>query len=67
MGLIDMMKPLSTVLSSVVNKSRQHQEKIYREHQESNPGPLDAKQEAIHCDIDPPPQKKKHPSILLTD
>ena len=29
MGLIDIIKPLSIVLASAVNKSRQHQEKIF--------------------------------------
>ena len=37
MGLIDMIKPLSTVLSSAINKSQQHQEKNSWERRESNP------------------------------
>ena len=46
MSLIDIIKPLSTVLSSVVNKSQQHQEKIYWESRELNPGLLGEKQYA---------------------
>ena len=38
MGLIDIIKPLSTVLSSAFNKPQQHQEKNSWERQESNPG-----------------------------
>ena len=38
MGLIDIIKPLFTVLSSAVNKSQQHQEKNSCEHWESSPG-----------------------------
>ena len=45
MGLIDIIKPLSTVLNSAVNKSQQHQEKNSWEHQELNLGLLGAKQE----------------------
>ena len=37
-GLIDLIKPLSTVLSTAVNKSQQYQEKNSRERKESNPG-----------------------------
>ena len=32
MGLIDIIKPMSTVLSSAINKSLQHQEKNSWEH-----------------------------------
>ena len=45
MSSIDIIKPLSTVLSSVIDKSQQHQEKNSQESQELNPGPLGAKQE----------------------
>ena len=38
MGSIDIIKALSTVLSSAVSKSQQHQEKKSRERRESNPG-----------------------------
>ena len=38
MGSIDMIKPLSTVLRSAVNKSQQHQEKNSWERRVSNPG-----------------------------
>ena len=44
MGSIDIIKPLSTVLSSAINKSQQHQEKNSWEDQESNPGLLGEKQ-----------------------
>ena len=43
------MKPLSTVLSSAVNKAQQHQEKNYRERRESNPGLLGEKQVCYIC------------------
>ena len=43
MGLICIIKPKSTVLSSAINKS--HQEKNSWECQESNPGPLGAKRD----------------------
>ena len=49
MGSIDILKLLFTVLSSAVNKSQQHQDKNYFEHQESNPGLLDEKQEFHLC------------------
>ena len=49
MGSIDIVKPLSTVLSSAGYKSQQHQEKNYWECRESNLGPLGAKQECYHC------------------
>ena len=45
MGSIDMIKPLSTVQSSAVNKSQQHQEKNYWKWQESIPGLLGVKRE----------------------
>ena len=45
MGLIDMIKPLSTVQSSAVNKSQQPQEKNSWECRDSNPGPHGAKRE----------------------
>ena len=45
MGLICIIKPLSTVLSSAVNKSQQHQEKKSWERQELNPGSLGAKRD----------------------
>ena len=38
MGSIDILKSLSTVLSSAVNKSQQHQEKNSWEWQELNSG-----------------------------
>ena len=49
MGLIDIIKPMSTVLSSVVNKSPQDQEKNSNEHQESNPGQQGEKQVCCLC------------------
>ena len=52
MGSNDFVKPLSTIPGSAINKSLQSQEKNSRECQESNPGPLGAKQESfpfVHC------------------
>ena len=46
MGLIDIIKPLSTVLSSAVNKSQQHQKKNSLERQGLNLGLQGAKQES---------------------
>ena len=45
MGLIDIIKPFSTLLSNALNKLQQHQEKKSWECQESNLGPLGAQQE----------------------
>ena len=45
MGSIDIIKPMSTVLSSAVNKSQQHQDKNSLERRELNLGPLGEKQE----------------------
>ena len=55
MGLIDIIKPLSTLLSSAVNKSQQHQEKNSREHRESNPRLLGEKQVCYPCAMQPLP------------
>ena len=44
MGLIDVIEPLSTVLSGAANKSKQHHEKNSWEYRESNPGLLGEKQ-----------------------
>ena len=49
MGSIDIIKPLSTVLSNAINESQQHYEKNSWEHQESNPGLLDEKQKCYLC------------------
>ena len=49
-----MIKPLSTVLSSAVNKSKQHQDKNSWEHRESNPGPLGEYQKCNFCARQPP-------------
>ena len=49
MGSIDIIKPLSTVLSSAVNKSREHQEKNSWERWESNPGLMGEKQVWYLC------------------
>ena len=43
MGPIDVMKPLSTVQTSAINKSQQQQEKHYWDCQESNLGLLGEK------------------------
>ena len=44
MGSIDIIKPLSTVLSSADNKSQQYQEKNSWECYETNPGLAGVKQ-----------------------
>ena len=49
MGSIDIIKPLSTVIISAINKSHQHQEKNYWEGWESNPGLLGKKQVCYLC------------------
>ena len=54
MGLIDIIKPLSTVLSGAVNKSQQHQEKKSWEHRESNRGQLGKKQVCYLCAMQSP-------------
>ena len=53
MGLIDIINPLSTVLSSAINKSPEDQEKHYWESQELNPGQLGEKQVCYHCAMQP--------------
>ena len=50
----DLIKPMSTVLSSVINKCQQHQEKICWERWEPNPGLLGEKQVCYLCAIQPP-------------
>ena len=54
MGLIDIIKPLSTVQSSAINKSQQHQEKNSWECQELNPGLLGEKQICYIRAMQPP-------------
>ena len=54
MGSIYIIKPMSTVLSSVVNKSKQHQEKNSWERQELNPELKGEKQECYLCAMQPP-------------
>ena len=49
MGSIDIIKHLSTVLSSDVNKSQQHLVKNSWECRESNPGLLGEKQSCYLC------------------
>ena len=44
MGSFDIIKPLTTVLSSAIKNSKQHQGKNSREHRESNLGLLGEKQ-----------------------
>ena len=51
MGSIDIIKPLPSVLSSAVNKSPQHQEKIFLERQELNLGLLDEKQVQVAVQV----------------
>ena len=53
MGLIDIIKHLSTVLSSDINKSQQHQNIKSWECRESNPGLLDEKQACYLCSSPP--------------
>ena len=60
MGLIDIIMLLSTIQSSVANKSQQHQEKISWERQELNPGLIGEKQVCYLCAMQPQPW-----SILL--
>ena len=52
MGSMDIIKPLSTVLSSTVNKSKQSV-KNYWEHRESNRGLLCEKQVCYLCTMLP--------------
>ena len=55
MGLIDTIEPLTTILSSAVNKSQQHQETNSWECSESNRGLLGAKKECYPLCYAPPP------------
>ena len=50
MGSMDIINPLSTDLSSVIDKSNQHQVNKFRE---SNPGQLGEKRERYHCAMFP--------------
>ena len=52
MGSMDIIKPLSTVLSSVIDKSNQHQDKVNK-FRESNPGQLGEKRERYLCAMFP--------------
>ena len=54
MGSIDVTKPLSTVLSSAVNKSHQHQEKNSWGCRESNPELVGERQICYLCAKHPP-------------
>ena len=61
MGSIDIIKRLSTVRGSAINKSQQHHEKNYWEHQESNPGLLLGELQVCYlCAMQPPPTPQKH-------
>ena len=55
MGLIGIFKPLSTVLSSAINESQQHQEENSWELRETNQGLLGEKQVCHLCAMQPPP------------
>ena len=57
MGLIGIIKPLSTVLKHVVNKSEKHHEKNYWECQESNEGLLGEREECYLCALQHPTLK----------
>ena len=57
MGLIDINKPLSAVLSSAIDKNQQHQEKNSWEHRELNQGLLGEKQVCFLCAMQPPSPK----------
>ena len=61
---LKLIKPLSTVLSSAVNKSQQHQEEHSWERWESNPGLLGEKQGCYLRAMQSPPQKKKRGNVL---
>ena len=50
---IDIIKPLSTALSSAFNKSQKNQEKNSWERRESNPGLLGEEQECYLCAMQP--------------
>ena len=54
MGTIDIIKRLSTLISSAVNKSQQHQDKNSWECRESNPGLLGEKQVCHLCAMQAP-------------
>ena len=56
MGSIDIIKPLSTVLGSAVNKSQQHQDKNSGECLELNPGLLGEKQVVCYQRAIQPPK-----------
>ena len=53
MALIEIIKPLSIVLSSAFNKSQQHQEKNSWDAQELNPGLLGEQQVCCLCAMQP--------------
>ena len=53
MGSIDIIKPMSSVLSSALGKSQQHQEKNSWECRESNLGLLGEKQVCYLCAMQP--------------
>ena len=53
MSSIDILKPLWTVVSSVINKCQQHQEKNSWDCQESHLGPLGEKRECLLCALQP--------------
>ena len=63
MGWTDIIKPLSTVLSSVVNKSQQHKDKNSEECLELNLGLLGEKQVCYQRAIQPP----KSPILLCNE
>ena len=58
MDLIDIIKPLSTLLSSAINKSQQHQERNSWASRESNLGLLSETQVRYLCAMQPPTLKK---------
>ena len=64
MGLIGIIEPLSTVLSSAVIKYQQHREKNSWERRESNSGLLGEKQERYLCAMQPPPPSPRHLAYL---
>ena len=65
MGLIGIIKPLSTVLSSAINKSKQHLEKNYWECRESNLGLLDEKQVCYLCAMQPPSSSLSEVGVVI--
>ena len=63
MGLIDIIKPLSTPQNNAVNKSQQYQGKNSWEHRESNWGLLGETQVCYPCATQPPPPSTRYMAL----